>query len=105
MAERYFPNILAVDPPYCGCMECLTGEYAPKDQWEDSATIADVMAVVSGEVGNNTFDSLFDLTLGNWSFSSRGTKEFVRLVGEDLSNKIDMVADAIDVDAIAERCE
>jgi hypothetical protein len=44
------PGAVAVDPPGCGCTECLTGEYVPLEQ----ATDAQVAALLTGSVGNNT---------------------------------------------------
>ncbi|MER5891114.1 hypothetical protein ABT160_45500 [Streptomyces sp. NPDC001941] len=43
-------TITAVDPPGCGCTECLTGQYAPLDQ----ATAQDIAALLSGQVSNHT---------------------------------------------------
>jgi hypothetical protein len=43
-------GVTAVDPPGCGCTECLTGEYVPLQQ----ATGAQVAALLAGAVGNNT---------------------------------------------------
>ncbi|MFD5631614.1 hypothetical protein [Streptomyces sp. NPDC127072] len=40
---------IAVDPPGCGCTECLTGEYVPLDQ----ATPAQLVALHIGAIGNN----------------------------------------------------
>lgn len=50
-------GVLAVDPPGCGCTECLTGVYVPLDQ----ATPGQVAAAARGVLGNNTgFDCLTD---------------------------------------------
>lgn len=43
-------EVLAVDPPGCGCTECLTGVYVPLDQ----ATPSQVAAAARGVLGNNT---------------------------------------------------
>jgi hypothetical protein len=43
-------SVVAVDPPGCGCTECLTGEYVPLQ----CATHAQVADLVTGTVGNNT---------------------------------------------------
>lgn len=43
-------GVLAVDPPGCGCTECLTGVYVPLDQ----ATPGQVAAAARGVLGNNT---------------------------------------------------
>lgn len=37
-----------IDPPGCGCTECLVGEYVPLDQ----ATEHDIMAMAAGVVSN-----------------------------------------------------
>lgn len=41
---------IAIDPPGCGCTECLTGEYVPLDM----ATDEDVELMFLGVIGNNT---------------------------------------------------
>lgn len=49
--EHLVPNIpIAIDPPGCGCTECLTGEYVPLDQ----ATDDQLQAMLQGKVANNT---------------------------------------------------
>jgi hypothetical protein len=40
----------AIDPPGCGCTECLTGEYVPLDL----ASPIHIMALVFGVIANNT---------------------------------------------------
>jgi hypothetical protein len=40
----------AIDPPGCGCTECLSGEYVPLDQ----ATDREVELMLKGEIRNNT---------------------------------------------------
>lgn len=44
------PKPIAVDPPGCGCTECLTGEYIPLDQ----ATEEQVRALAKGKLANHT---------------------------------------------------
>lgn len=41
---------IAIDPPGCGCTECITGEYVPLDQASDRQ-IADLLR---GEIRDNT---------------------------------------------------
>lgn len=44
------PDPVAIDPPGCGCTECLTGEYIPLDQ----ATEEQVRKLVKGKLVNHT---------------------------------------------------
>jgi len=81
--DRAFPDILAVDPVGCGCTECIIGEYVNEDIWTSRATAADLAAVLSGEVGNNTSSSLFRLVLTNY-FSEKSANDFVELLQEEL---------------------
>lgn len=41
---------IAIDPPYCGCTECLTLEYVPLNK----ASTHQIVAMLNGELGNNT---------------------------------------------------
>lgn len=41
---------IAIDPPGCGCTECLTGEYVPLDQ----ATDDQLRLMLQGKIKNNT---------------------------------------------------
>lgn len=41
---------MAIDPPGCGCTECMTGEYKPLDK----ATEDDIRALFAGAVRDNT---------------------------------------------------
>lgn len=42
--------MLVIDPPGCGCTECLTGEYKPLEQ----ATATEALAIAVGAAVNNT---------------------------------------------------
>lgn len=44
------PWPVAIDPPGCGCTECITGEYIPLDR----ATDQQVAALLRGEIHDNT---------------------------------------------------
>lgn len=50
MAASHDPNLEAIDPPGCGCTECLTGEYKPLDK----ASEDDIRALFAGEVRDHT---------------------------------------------------
>lgn len=41
---------VAIDPPGCGCTECITGEYVPLDR----ATDRQIAALLRGEIQDNT---------------------------------------------------
>lgn len=41
---------IAIDPPGCGCTECLIGEYVPLDQ----ATDDQLRLMLQGKIKNNT---------------------------------------------------
>lgn len=43
-------DVRAVDPPGCGCTECLTGEYIPLDQ----ASEEQLVMLLRGELRDNT---------------------------------------------------
>ena len=43
-------TITAIDPPGCGCTECITGVYQPLDQ----ATDTELVAMILGEIENHT---------------------------------------------------
>ncbi|GAB2858375.1 hypothetical protein GCM10022221_67350 [Actinocorallia aurea] len=42
--------LIALDPPGCGCTECLTGEYKRIDH----ADASEVLAMLRGRLGDNT---------------------------------------------------
>lgn len=50
MPAAHDPRLLAIDPPGCGCTECLTGEYRPLQD----ATDDDIRALFAGEINDNT---------------------------------------------------
>lgn len=41
---------LAVDPPHCGCTECITGVYVPLDE----ALPKEIARMVRGRIADNT---------------------------------------------------
>jgi hypothetical protein len=41
---------VAIDPPHCGCTECLTGEYVPLEL----ATHEQVVLMLMGKIRDNT---------------------------------------------------
>ena len=41
---------IAIDPPNCGCTECITGEYIPVVD----ATPRQITDMLAGRIGNNT---------------------------------------------------
>lgn len=43
-------NPIAIDPPGCGCTECITGEYVPLVD----ATPRQITDMLAGRIGNNT---------------------------------------------------
>lgn len=43
-------NPIAIDPPNCGCTECITGEYVPLVD----ATPRQITDMLAGRLGNNT---------------------------------------------------
>lgn len=49
---------LAIDPPGCGCTECLTGLYAPLDM----ATDEQLEQMRRGKINNNTGHSWIPLS-------------------------------------------
>lgn len=49
---------LAIDPPGCGCTECLTGEYVPLDR----ASHQDIRRAQLGEIADNTSGLLSELS-------------------------------------------
>lgn len=44
------PRLIAIDPPGCGCTECIIGDYVPLDL----ATDEQVLAMLQGYLYNNT---------------------------------------------------
>ncbi|MFJ5951364.1 hypothetical protein [Streptomyces noursei] len=43
-------SLIAVDPPGCGCTECIIGQYVPLDR----ATPEDIAAMLNGRLFNHT---------------------------------------------------
>jgi len=49
--EHLVPKLpIAIDPPGCGCTECVTGEYVPLDE----ATDDQLELMLKGRITNNT---------------------------------------------------
>jgi hypothetical protein len=46
-------NPIAIDPPGCGCTECIIGEYVPLDE----ATPAQIADLLAGRIVDNTNSS------------------------------------------------
>lgn len=88
--DRAFPNITSVDPINCGCTECCTGEYVNEDTWVSSANAADLAAVVSGDVTNNTLNSTFSLILTNY-FDNESANEFARNMREEIEKDFHLI--------------
>jgi len=99
---KAYPDILAVDPYNCGCTECIIGEYVNENVWVKNATAADVAAVLSGDVRNNTYSSLFDLVFTS-SFSDSSATDFVRRLKVEFENELEAVAKRWDLDEIVNR--
>lgn len=87
---KKFPDILAVDPTGCGCTECIIGEYVNEDEWVANATVYDVAAVVSGDVGNNTLNSTFDLIMTTY-FTDYRIQDFVRSLKDELEREFQRI--------------
>lgn len=71
-------NPIAIDPPGCGCTECITGEYVPLND----ATPRHIADMLAGRIGNNT-SLTFTLTLvgkfddrPRWPFDMATVDEF-----------------------------
>ena len=66
--EQNWP--VAVDPHGCGCTECLIGQYVP----EERATPAQLVAVLTGEIGNNV--GVVDITFARYEGQWLGVRSF-----------------------------
>lgn len=69
----------AIDPPGCGCTECMTGEYVPLNQ----ATTQEILRLLSGHLRDNTGDDtefVFVLHSGDtsWRLEARDVIEAIR---------------------------
>jgi len=83
MSERNLPKVEAVDPTGCGCTECLIGEYLQEEFWYHRANRADVIALLRGEVRNNTYYPLARL-LDPYYYTDEDVKEMLIQVREEL---------------------
>jgi hypothetical protein len=75
-----FPDILAVDPRGCGCNECATGEYVNEDTYTERATKGDLLRLINGEVGLNTYSD----NLGRFIFWSSFDTDSARKFTDEL---------------------
>lgn len=69
MSRRTWP--IQVDPPGCGCTECITGEYVPLDL----ATLTQVADMIQGGLGNGT-----PWGRDQWLLVTTGTGKVIRIV-------------------------
>lgn len=70
---------VAIDPPRCGCTECIAGQYVPLNQ----ATTQEILGLLSGRLRDNTGDDaefVFVLHCGDssWRLEARDVIEAVR---------------------------
>jgi hypothetical protein len=75
-----FPDIRAVDPKGCGCTECATGEYVNEDTYVAQATKGDLLRLINGEVGLNTYSD----DLGRFIFWSSFDTDSARKFTDEL---------------------
>lgn len=59
-------TITAIDPPTCGCTECITGIYRPMDQ----ATDTELIAMILGEIDNHTGYDMADFVVTDMGYVS-----------------------------------
>lgn len=57
---------IAIDPPGCGCTECIIGQYKPLDE----ATQEQIVDMLTGRIGNN---------LGSWENENTSVEVTVRI--------------------------
>jgi hypothetical protein len=71
---------VAIDPPGCGCTECLTGEYVPLER----ATHAQILKLFAGRLRDNTGDTYFEVVVHvndgdyTWAFEATELIEAIR---------------------------
>jgi hypothetical protein len=94
----FYPEARAVDPPNCGCPECLTGEYIPETTYTNNAKSGDLVRFVSGEVRNHTFSSDFDFAFRTY-FSDRS----VSSMEQEMIAEFPTLITQWDVEYLAER--
>lgn len=69
MSERGWP--IQVDPPGCGCTECIIGQYVPLDQ----ASVTQVADMLEGRLGNGTY-----WERGEWLTVRDGEGKIIRII-------------------------
>lgn len=79
MTEEDWP--IAIDPPYCGCTECLTGEYVPLDL----ASTEQIVAMAMAHLVNNT-EREISIRVKTTPFG--GVQDLTVLVGDDYLVKV-----------------
>ncbi|MFI8932610.1 hypothetical protein ACIG3E_33730 [Streptomyces sp. NPDC053474] len=76
---------VAIDPPYCGCVDCITGYSVPLDQ----AVPAQLAALLNGTMANR-LNSHTDLCLDLTCAVSRGSVPVIRSARVSYHNGGDM---------------
>jgi len=71
---------VAIDPPGCGCTECMTGEYVPLER----ASAAQILDLFRGRLRDNTDHTVFTLVVNanegdyTWVFAASELIEAIR---------------------------
>ncbi len=65
-------GVTAIDPPGCGCTECLTGEYVPLDQAQGQQ----ILNLFAGRLRDNTdadtdFQVIVSVNRGDYTWTFR----------------------------------
>jgi hypothetical protein len=92
-----FPDILAVDPQNCACLECITGEYVNEDVWSATANAADLYRLLKGEVANNTYQPLYRFVIDSY-FRDDSASDFVDRLKDEISYALEHDT-SIDIDS------
>jgi hypothetical protein len=67
------PNPRAIDPPGCGCTECLIGEYVPLDR----ATNTQIRQMTAGEIADHTGGDWETVTITHFNFHNQILRQWV----------------------------
>ncbi|MGW0333540.1 hypothetical protein ACWD0J_16985 [Streptomyces sp. NPDC003011] len=78
-------TVIAVDPPGCGCTECMTGEYVPLHR----ATPDQVASLLNGKLHNNLHSGTKLLVNVVYEFLSPGGTLTVQTVVVTFHNEYD----------------